>query len=148
MKRFYFSLQKVLDYNDHIQKQEAETMSRLQAEYRTIEVRRESLIQSHHAQSLRFQADCATGQTAGQTAAISAYLYDLTCEIDRSSAALAKQGERVEAQRKRLTAATKDKKIFEKLRAHSLSDYQATARKGEGLFIEEFLANRAARAKL
>lgn len=147
MKRYRFSLQKVLDYNDHLQKNEAEGMNRLLAEYRSLEARHKSLILSHREESMRFQADCAVGQTAGQAAARSAYLKDLAREIDRSRTELARQGERVEAQRKRLIAVTQEKEITEKLREHSWAEYQAAERKGEESFIEEFLANRTAQER-
>jgi flagellar biosynthesis chaperone FliJ len=73
---------------------------------------------------------------------------DLAREIDRSRAELARQAERVEAQRKRLIAATQEKEITEKLRERSWADYQAAERKSEESFIEEYLANRTAQARL
>lgn len=147
MKRYRFGLQKVLDYNAHIQRSEAEVMERLQAEHRAMQARNDALAQSFRSESLRFQRDCAAGQTAGQAAATGRYLRDLTQEIDRGRAELAQQAQRVEAQRQRLLAVTQDKEIIEKLRERSRAEYLVAERKADEQFIEEFLANRTAQSK-
>jgi flagellar export protein FliJ len=142
-----FSLQKVLDYRAHIKNDEAEAMNRVQAEYNAIQSRRDALLGTQASERARFQINCASGQTAGQIAATGTYLKDLSQQIDRSNAELAKQGERVEAQRKRLLAAAQDKEILEKLRARAEAEYQSAERKSEERYIQEFLINRAAHAK-
>lgn len=142
-----FSLQKVLDYRIHVQNDEAEAMSRVQAEFNAMQSRRDALVGTQAAARTRFQANCAAGQTAGQIAATGTYLKDLGQQIERSNAELAKQGERVEAQRKRLLAAAQDKEIIEKLRARAEAEFMSAERKSEERYIQEFLINRAAHAK-
>lgn len=147
MKRYRFSLQKVLDYNTHLQKSEAEVMSRLQAELRAIDEKCASLENAYKTACVRFQESCAIGQTAGQAAATGVYLKDLTREIEKCRAEFHRQADRVEAQRKRLLAVTQDKEVIEKLRVRARAAYLEQERKSEEQFIEEFLANRTAQAK-
>lgn len=144
MKRYEFGLQKVLDYDKFVQKNEADTMGQLQAEYLRMKEKHDQLAGEYLELKRRYQEDCEQGQNAGRAAATGRYIMEVAQKLVKSRAQLQEQLKRVEAQREKLVAATQDKEIIEKLRAHSWENYQAAERKSDEVFIEEFLSNKAA----
>jgi flagellar FliJ protein len=144
MKRYEFGLQKVLDYDKFIQKNEADTMNQLQAEYLEMKEKHDQLAGEYLELKRQYQEDCEHGQNAGKAAATGRYIMEVAQKLVKSRAQLQEQLKRVEAQREKLVAVTQDKEIMEKLRAHSWDNYRAAERKSDELFIEEFLSNKAA----
>lgn len=147
MKRFNFGLQKVLDYERFIQKNEADAMSLLQAEYLEMKQRHDALANEYLDLKRRYQEDCEKGQNAARAAAIGRYIMEVSQKLVQSRAQLIEQANRIEAQREKLVAVTQDKEMIEKLRTHSWENYLAAVRKSDELFIEEFLSNKAAHSK-
>lgn len=144
MKRYEFGLQKVLDYDKFIQKNEADAMNTLQAEYLDMKAKHDALTSEYLELKRQYQEDCENGQNAGKAAATGRYIMEVAQKLVRSRAQLQEQMSRIEVQREKLVAVTQDKEIIEKLRAHSWESYRAAERKSDELFIEEFLSNKAA----
>ncbi len=147
MKRYEFGLQKVLDYDRFIQKNEADAMSMLQAEYLEMKQRHDALTGEYLELKRQYQLDCENGQNAGRAAATGRYMMEVSQKLVQSRAQLIEQANRIEAQREKLVAVTQDKEMIEKLRAHSWESHLAAERKSNELFIEEFLSNKAAHSK-
>lgn len=144
MKRYEFGLQKVLDYDRFIQKNEADAMSILQAEYLEMKAKHDALASEYLELKRQYQEDCENGQNAGKAAATGRYIMEVAQKLVKSRAQLQDQSNRIEAQREKLIAVTQDKEMIEKLRAHSWESYLAAERKSDELFIEDFLSNKAA----
>ncbi len=144
MKRYEFGLQKVLDYDKFIQKNEADAMNILQAEYLDMKVKHDALASEYLELKRQYQEDCENGQNAGKAAATGRYIMEVAQKLVKSRAQLQDQMSRIEVQREKLVAVTQDKEIIEKLRAHSWESYRAAERKHDELFIEDFLSNKAA----
>lgn len=144
MKRYEFGLQKVLDYDKFIQKNEADAMNTLQAEYLDMKAKHDALTSEYLELKRQYQEDCENGQNAGKAAATGRYIMEVAQKLVRSRAQLQEQMSRIEVQREKLVAVTQDKEMIEKLRAHSWESYRAAERKSDELFIEEFLSNKAA----
>ena len=147
MKRYEFGLQRVLDYDRFIQKNEADAMSLLQAEYLEMKQRHDALTGEYLELKRQYQLDCENGQNAGRAAATGRYIMEVSQRLVQSRAQLIEQSNRIEAQREKLVAVTQDKEMIEKLRAHSWESYLAAERKSNELFIEDFLSNKAAHSK-
>ena len=144
MKRYEFGLQKVLDYDRFLQRNEADAMNLLQAEYLEMKEKHDALAGEYLELKRRYQEDCESGQNAGKAAATGRYIMEVSQHLVQSRAQLEAQMERIEAQREKLLAATQNKEMIEKLRVHSLENYRAAERKSDELFIEDFLSNKAA----
>jgi flagellar FliJ protein len=144
MKRYEFGLQKVLDYDKFIQKNEADAMNIMQAEYLDMKEKHDALASEYLELKRQYQEDCENGQNAGKAAATGRYIMEVAQRLVKSRALLQEQVNRIEVQREKLVAVTQDKEIIEKLRAHSWESYRAAERKSDELFIEEFLSNKAA----
>ena len=148
MKRYEFGLQKVLDYDKFIQKNEADAMNTLQAEYLDIKAKHDALSSEYLELKRQYQEDCENGQNAGKAAATGRYIMEVAQKLVRIRAQLQEQMNKIEIQREKLVAVTQDKEMIEKLRTHSWESYQAAERKSDELFIEEFLSNKAAQTNV
>jgi flagellar FliJ protein len=148
MKRYEFGLQKVLDYDKFIQKNEADAMNIMQAEYLDMKEKHDALASEYLELKRQYQEDCENGQNAGKAAATGRYIMEVAQKLVRSRAQLQEQMSRIEIQREKLVAVTQDKEMIEKLRTHSWESYQAAERKNDELFIEEFLSNKAAQTNV
>lgn len=146
MKRYEFGLQKVLEYDKFVQKNEADAMGVLQAEYMEMKAKHDSLAGEYLDLKRQYQADCENGQNAGKAAATGRYIMEVSQKLVKSRAQLQEQSNRIEVQREKLLAVTQDKEMIEKLRAHSWESYLKAERKSDELFIEDFLSNKAAQS--
>lgn len=144
MKRFQFPLQKVLEYDKHLQDIEAEALSALMAEYRRMELKRDALKTDYLKAIARYEADCRNGQTVSRAAVTGLFIADQRLQIRRLTVKMNEQMSRIEKQREKLVAITQDKTMLEKLKERSYSNYLVAERKGEELLIAELVSNRAA----
>jgi flagellar FliJ protein len=138
----------VLDYDKFIQKNEADAMNILQAEYLDMKAKHDALSSEYLELKRQYQEDCENGQNAGKAAATGRYIMEVAQKLVRSQALLQDQMSRLEVQREKLVSVTQDKEMIEKLRAHSWESYRAAERKSDELFIEEFLSNKAAQTNV
>ena len=144
MKKFLFPLQKVLEYDTHIQKSEADALSLLQAEYLRLNKVRDAMQADYDEAKRRYQMDCERGQNASRAVAAGMYITDQHRQIERISEQMREQMRRIDKQRERLVAITQDKTMIEKLKERARGNYLAAERKSEELFISEFVSNKAA----
>ena len=146
MKKFQFPLQKVLEYDTHIQKNEADALSLLLAEYARLETRRDAMQADYNEAKRRYQRDCESGQSASRTAAAGMYITDQRQQLKKIGEQMREQMRRIDRQRERLLAVTQDKTMIEKLKEHAKADYQVAERKNDELFVAEFVSNQVAKA--
>jgi flagellar FliJ protein len=146
MKKFSFPLQKVLEYDTHLQKNEADALRLLQAEYRKLEMKRDQMQADYDLAKGIYQSDCVKGQSASQIKVTGMYIADQHKQIEKIGVQMKEQMRRIELQRERLVAVTQNKTMIEKLKEHAKTRYQASERKSDELFIEEFVSNQALKA--
>lgn len=147
MKKFTFPLQKVLEYDTHIQKSETDMLNALQAEYMQLNEKREGMLFQYEQAKHQYQESCEEGQNVRKCAAIGTYIMDQRQQILKITTQMREQMKRIDMQRDRLIAITKDKEIIEKLKTHSHESYLVAERKSDELFIEEFVSNMAVQGK-
>lgn len=145
MKRFQFPLQKVLEYDTHLQKNESDALSLLQAEYNRLEKKRSDMLVEYDLAKKRYQAECEGGQSASRAVATGMYITDQRQQINKISEQMREQMRKIDKQRERLVAVTQDKTMIEKLKERSREAYRVTERKSEELYIEELVSNQAAK---
>ena len=146
MKKFQFPLQKVLEYDTHMQRNEADALGLLLAEYARLEKKRDAMRREYDEAKRRYQMDCESGQSASRTAAAGLYIADQRQQLKRIAEQMREQMRRIDRQRERLLEITQDKTMIEKLKEHAKADYQAAERKSDEMFIAEFVSNQIAKA--
>lgn len=146
LKKFQFSLQKLMDFREQELDRQKNTLSMLQADLRHIQEARELLLDKVDEQSEQLERVCRLGSSASDIAMRKRYIVTLQQEIHlKEQQALLKQQE-IEKQLGVVVEATKDVKTLEKLEEKQLEEYNHQAGKENEQFIEEFVSGQTVRA--
>lgn len=145
MKKFQFTLQKLMDFREQELDRQKNALAVLQGDLKRINDRREELT----AMVVRYSNDLVAAGSAGVSVAEMAmrkrYIVTLQQEIHEcEQRAILKQQE-IEKQLAVVVDATKDVKTLEKLEEKQLEEYKAAEGKENELFIEEFVSGGAVR---
>lgn len=140
MKKFKFSLQKVLEYRAHIENKEAESLAILYQELHEIEKQKKGLKRKSELYRMALLNDCREGVCIVTAVFMSNYIKELIEQIKLLNKRIAEKNTEVDKQTQKLIEATKSKKIIEKLRENKLDSYNSEERKSEEHFIEEFIS--------
>lgn len=145
MKKFQFTLQKLMDFREQELDRQKNALAVLQGDLRRIQDRREELT----AMVVRYSSDLVAAGSAGVSVAEMAmrkrYIVTLQQEIHEcEQRAILKQQE-IDKQLSVVVDATKDVKTLEKLEEKQLEEYKAAEGKENELFIEEFVSSGAVR---
>lgn len=146
MKKFQFSLQKLMDFREQELDRQKNTLSMLQADLKRIQEAREVLIGKVDEQSEQLNRVYRMGAVASEIAMRKRYIVTLQQEIHlKEQQAIQKQQE-IEEQLSVVVEATKDVKTLEKLEEKQLEEYNHQANKENEQFIEEFVSGQTVRA--
>lgn len=148
MKKFQFTLRKLLDFREQELDRQKNALALLQADLKRIEEAREILVDKVAEQSEQLERVCMLGSTASDIAMRKRYIVTLQQEIHfKEQQAILKQAE-IEKQLGVVVEATKDVKTLEKLEEKQLEEYNAAAGKENEQFIEEFVSGQTVRAAI
>lgn len=146
MKKFQFSLQKLMDFREQELDRQKNTLSMLQADLRRIQEAREVLLDKVEEQSEQLDRVCRMGAVASEISMRKRYIVTLQQEIHlKEQQAVLKQQE-IEKQLGVVVEATKDVKTLEKLEEKQLEEYNHQVGKENEQFIEEFVSGQTVRA--
>ena len=146
MKKFQFTLQKLMDFREQELDRQKNALAALQGDLKRINDRRDELT----AKVVKYSNDLVTSSASGLPAAeISMrkrYIVTLQQEIHEcEQRAILKQQE-IDKQLSVVVDATKDVRTLEKLEEKQLEEYKAAEGKENELFIEEFVSGGAVRS--
>ena len=131
MKKFQFTLQKLMDFRQQELDRQKNTLSALQADLQRIYAEKEQLIKQVEEFSAELETVCRQGAQAFEISVRKRYIVTLQQEIHAKDA---------------VVEATKDVRTLEKLEEKQLEDYKAAANKENEQFIEEFVSGQSIRA--
>lgn len=147
MKKFVFTLDKVLDYKEQVE-------NSLRSEYaqKIEQVRKqERYIDSLNAEFAgcrnEFEARKKQGCTASLMVSYDGYLNSIRLRIEKEKGILCKMKQEAERKREEMVSAKVETSSFEKLKEKKQTEYEKEAMKKEEQFIEEFVSNTAAAKK-
>ncbi|MDF2684824.1 MAG: flagellar export protein FliJ [Clostridia bacterium] len=143
MKKFNFTLQRVLEYNIHMQKKEKDNLSEMQYEYKNLCNKMEHLLDKYNNYKKRQHDESIEGITVTDLIILNTYISGLQTQILLLKKEMITMELKIEQQIQTLLAVTKEKTTLEKLRNKHLNEYNIMERKHEELFIDEFVANKA-----
>ena len=145
VKKFHFSLQKLMDFRQQELDKQKNTLGALQAELRKIHEEAEQIRTALADQSAELVRVCSRGAQANDIAVRKRYIVTLQQEIHaKELQAIKKQGE-IDNQLNVVVEATKDVKTLEKLEEKQLEEYRSREVKENEQFIEEFVSGQAVR---
>ncbi|MBQ4166204.1 MAG: flagellar export protein FliJ [Oscillospiraceae bacterium] len=146
MKKFQFSLQKLMDFREQELDRQKNTLSALRLELQNIEEAAEALRIKVAQESAELERKCAQGAQAYEISVRKRYIVTLQQDIHLKEAQAAQKRAEVEAQLNVVVEATKDVKTLEKLEEKQLEEYKALENKENEQFIEEFVSNASIRS--
>lgn len=146
MKKFKFTLQKLLDFRNQELERQKNVLSALQSEKKHIEEARELLIQKVMQESEQLGRVYKFGAAAYEIAMRKRYIVTLQQEIHIKEQQAVQKQQEIENQLNAVVEATKDVKTLEKLEEKQREEYNFKANKENEQFIEEFVSGQTIRA--
>lgn len=146
MKRFSFSLQKLLNYKGQLFDIELSVLTEMRSVLSAFETELESLRLEHKQRSAEFNAKAAVGTTVTEIQTHKIYLKMVDESIEHKQIQIRLQKLAIEKQADKVREAKIDISIMEKLKEKKLEEYDYLAAKAQELFIEEFVSNAKATA--
>jgi flagellar FliJ protein len=146
LKKFQFTLQKLMDFRQQELDRQKNTLSALQAELQRIYQEKEELIRRVEESSQDLEIICRQGAQAFEVSVRKRYIVSLQQEIHAHDASAAMKQQEINKQLGVVVEATKDVRTLEKLEEKQLEDYKAAANKENEQFIEEFVSGQSIRA--
>lgn len=146
MKKFQFTLQKLMDFRQQELDRQKNTLSALQAELQRIYQEKEKLIRRVEESSQDLEIICRQGAQVFEVSVRKRYIVSLQQEIHAHDASAAMKQQEINKQLGVVVEATKDVRTLEKLEEKQLEDYKAAANKENEQFIEEFVSGQSIRA--
>ena len=95
MKKFQFPLQKVLEYDTHIQKNESDILAAFMAEYERLEKKRDEMQAVYNEAKQLYQRDCEKGQSVSRAAAAGMYIADQRQQLKKIGEQMREQMRRI-----------------------------------------------------
>lgn len=145
MKKFQFTLQKLMDFRQQELDRQKNTLSALQADLQRIYQEKEDLIRQVEQSSEDLEIICRQGAQAFEISVRKRYIVSLQQEIHAREFSAARKQEEINKQLGVVVEATKDVRTLEKLEEKQLEEYKAAATKENEQFIEEFVSGQSIR---
>lgn len=145
MKKFQFTLQKLMDFRQQELDRQKNTLSVLQADLQRIYQEKEELIRQVEECSADLELVCRQGAQAFEISVRKRYIVTLQQEIHAHDASATLKQQEINKQLGVVVEATKDVRTLEKLEEKQLEEYKAAATKENEQFIEEFVSGQSIR---
>lgn len=143
MKRFEFSLNKLMGYKQQILDREKNNLAHLRKQQQQYIDEKNELEEKLRRSNREFQEKMLKGMTILQVSTFKGYHQSLTAQIRELEASIEKMEEKVQKQLKVVIEANKEVSSLEKLEDKQLEEYNFKAAKAEEQFIEEYVTNAA-----
>jgi len=147
VKKFSFSLQKLLSYKEQLFDTELTVLGDMRAALTRMQQELEDLYGEHKTRSLDFREKLARGTTAQDIGLHKMYLRIVENSIEQKLAQIALQQQAIEKQVDKVREAKLEISTMEKLREHKLEEYNYLDNKAAEQFIEEFVSYGRAAAR-
>lgn len=148
MKKFFFSLDTVLNYKQQVLDSLKAEHARILMKVRECEDAIERLEEEHRQCVLEFRECRMNGMKISDIHTYENYLDALGIKIRRKYEELAKLKEKEEAKRSEVVEAKKETSSIDKLKEKKFKEYEKAVQKEEEQFIEEFVATKRAMARI
>ncbi len=145
MKKFQFTLQKLMDFRQQELDRQKNTLRVLQADLQRIYEEKDELSRKVAKSSQELEEVCRQGAQAFEISVRKRYIVTLQQEIHAREFTAQRKQEEINKQLGVVVEATKDVRTLEKLEEKQLEDYKAAATKENEQFIEEFVSGQSIR---
>lgn len=141
MKRFAFSLQKILEYKGRLEDKEKGVLAQMRAQHKKLCKQRTDLEAECEAEKADFVRMCGEGCEVQKLSIARSYIDEIYGRIRQVTFLIERAEQEINAQINKLTQLAKERNSMEKLRERHLSEYQEKSQKEAEIFIDDFVAN-------
>lgn len=145
MKKFQFTLQKLMDFRQQELDRQKNTLRVLQADLQRLFEEKDKLAQQVVQAGTELDMLCRQGAQVFEISVRKRYIVALQQEIHAREIAAQQKQEEINRQLGVVVEATKDVRTLEKLEEKQLEDYKAAVTKENEDFIEEFVSGQSIR---
>ena len=142
MKKFMFTLDKVLDYNKMVYERERNELSKLRAELRELEEQLNTLELTLEEKSRTFKESMSIGVTVYELRQFQYLKENMEEQIKETKRLITLKRIEVESQLRRVITADQDVKKMEKLKENQLEEYMKADQKETQDFILESVSRK------
>lgn len=148
MKKFQFTLKKMLGYKEQIADREKNTLAALRIICDKIQANITRLEEAFTQNALALREEQAFGITRAELMAYDNRMKDIRNQIKRLKQELEIAQRDVEVQLEVVIVAVKEVSTLEKLEEHQREEYDKLVQKEEELYIEEYITSETVRKKI
>jgi flagellar export protein FliJ len=141
MKLFRFTLSKVLDYKQMVQRLEANILREMRENHQRLTRELDSLVSEYQKGKTCFLDKCRQGSMAGALKSEGLYLSYLQDSISQKKAELCKSELEIQAQIVRLTKIKTETASIERLKEKQLKAHRLLELKENEVLVDEFVCN-------
>jgi flagellar FliJ protein len=141
MKKFNFSLQKVLEYNGHIQNRETIVLKNMQLNYKELCSDMDALLQRYESYKDEYSCKCTNGIIVNKVINLKLFISELQTQIKILSKKIEFAKSEIEKQIQKVVSVTQEKTSIEKLKDKHYETFKSQERKEDEIFINEFIMN-------
>ena len=143
MKKFIFSLQKVLEIREQILENSKIELSNLNHDYRNIELGIKNLNDKFYSVNNEFLEKSAVAVSVGEMSYYKIYLNSILKQVENKEEEKENLFKKIEAKRQEIVNKKMEISSLEKLRENEYEKYNSAMAKSEEIFIEEFVSNKS-----
>ena len=137
MKKFNFSMQKVLEYKEHIENKEKNILMQKRLIHKNLCEELEEIKNKYNALKTDYIKMCSKGVKIREMAIIRSYMAELEKKMEDTLIKIENAEYEIERQINKIVEIAKEKNTLEKLKEKYYSTYLEQKRKGDELFIDE-----------
>lgn len=143
MKKFNFSLQKVLEIKEQILENLKIELSNLNHDYKNIEIYINNLNIKLTTVDKEFVEKSSVSISVGEMSYYKIYMSSIIKQIENKEIEKEELLKLIEAKRREIVSMNKEISSLEKLKDKELEKYNSSLLKSEEIFIEEFVSNKS-----
>ncbi|MGB4439508.1 MAG: flagellar export protein FliJ [Sedimentibacter sp.] len=143
MKKFIFSLQKVLEIREQILENSKVELSNLNHDYRNMELGIKNLKDKFASVNNEFIEKSAVAISVGEMSYYKIYMNSILKQVESKEEEKENLLKKIEAKRQEIVNKKMEISSLEKLRENEYEKYNSAMAKSEEIFIEEFVSNKS-----
>lgn len=141
MKKFYFSLQKVLEIKEQILKNLKSELNNFNQQLKNIEYEIVSLLEKYDETNKEFNEKSSVSISVGEMSYYKMYMSSMLRYVEKKEDDKIQLNKKIESKRREIINMNIEISSLEKLREKELLKYNELLMKSEEIFIDEFVAN-------
>ena len=142
MKRFQFTLDKLMGYKDQVLSKEKNDLAQLRSDQLKVISEKEEMEQKLRESGEEFAEKAALGMSITEITMFKGFHNALIDQIRLKEKQISEFDDRIAKQLNVVVEASKDVNSLEKLRDKQLEEYRFRVNKSEEQFIEEYVSNK------